>query len=386
MMIVRSGSFALLVACFCGLLAKAADDPRQKVLADWAANKKRFASVRYKLSGTLDMKATMPGASAAQRKDVIGPAVQPVRAVVLLDITNKRFRIESSRPRPSLDDRTKWVFDDKVMAYNGKVLHEYIPRDRNERTEKDPDLSLVKGSLHLSQVWTSSYWPVLTAHGFVPTVHHPPHADRLPEGHDPDDFEVAGSGVISGRKCTILRTDPMGSLRDEYWVDLDRGGAIVRQVYFNDKMNPWYRFDTEYQEVGGGWLPRRWTLAKSMNHQVWEVEKVEVESVEVNPAITDEDFTIPITPGMVVQEVTYPSRGSGLDPSRPATRSTRVKKDGQSEMIEERGFTTTEGIELPPEGKRFRWWWFALGVGVLGLGYVGYRFRRPSRPAAAQAG
>lgn len=385
MTIVRSGFLALLVAAFYGLLAPAADDPRQKVLADWSANQKRFKSVRYKLTGMVDMKDTMPGASAALRKDGIDPTVKPIRAVVLLDIVNKRFRIESSRPLPSRYDRKKWVFDDKVTTYDGKMLHEYIPRERNERGDKDPDLNLAKGDLHLVPALSSSYWPLLAAHGFVPTVHCRPQPDRLPEGHDPDDIQSVGQGVLNGRKYTILRTEPDRVDFDELWIDPDRGSAIVRQIYFSHKTNPWYRFDTDFQEVGGGWLPRKWTLAKSMNHQVWEVEKLEVENVEANPAVTDADFTIPITPGMIVQEHTYPPRGKGLDPARPGIRSTRVKKDGQTETLEETGFTTSDGVQLPPEDRRSRWW-FALGVGVLGLGYVGYRFRKSSRPAVAQAG
>lgn len=384
-MISRSGFFALLAATFCALIAKAADDPRQKVLADWAANQKRFSSVRYKLTGTVDMRDTTPGASAVVRKDAIDPAVKPIRAVVLIDIVNKRFRIESSRPLPSRHDRKKWVFDDKVLTYNGKVLHEYLPRGRNERGETDSDLNLVKGDLHLLRIQTS-YWPLLAAHGFVPTVHRRPYPDRLPEGHDPDDFEVIGQGLTGGRKCVILRTEPDGTDRDEFWIDPDRGSAIVRQVYFSHKTNPWHRFDIEYQAVAGGWLPKRWTLANSMDHKVWEVEKVEVGSVEVNPTVTDEDFTIPITPGMVVQEVNYPPRGKGLDPARPATRVTRAKKDGQTETLEDRGFTTTDGVQLPPEDTRLRWWWFVLGGGVLGVGYARYRFRKPARPATAQTG
>src|SRR5262249_20577543 len=107
------------------------------------------------------------------------------------------------------------------------------------------------------------------------------------------------------------------SLTDELWVDVKRGSAIARHVYFNGK-NPWYRLDTKYVETAHGWLPDSWTLTWTSGGKVNRIQRLKVDSLDVSPSITDEDFTMRVLPGMIVRSDQYPNPESGLDPNSSA--------------------------------------------------------------------
>ncbi|MCI0701587.1 MAG: hypothetical protein L0241_10935 [Planctomycetia bacterium] len=364
---LRLIQFVGIVLLFGDSTALAADDPRQKMLNDWTANRTRFQSVRYTLSGVWDIKD--PYAGAKPKNPKMSATSQPWKATVLIDFTTRRFRIESSRPRPTLADRNKWAPAPKINTYNGKSEQTYHTRDPNVRPEGEHDLSIVTGDLRQHRI-DSLYWPLLAAHGFVPTVWRRPYPHRFPDGHELDEFLVQGGGRIGGRNCAIIRTEPDGGDQDEYWVDPARANCIVRQIYFSNKTNPFYRFDIEYQQLSGAWLPKKWTQTFSENFRVCEIERTDVTNVELDPTVSDDDFTIPITPGMIVKEYHYPDAGKGLDPQFPATKTSRAKPSGELEVVAETGFTTKEGKQLPPE-REWRWWWIALAVGgvlVLALG------------------
>jgi hypothetical protein len=174
-------------------------------------------------------------------------------------------------------------------------------------------------------------------------------------------------------------------MSDEIWVDTSRGSAISRQIRWTNKRNPQFRFDVEHKQREGGWLPNKWVVAYSGHGSVWQVEKLEVESLELNPSLNEGEFTIPVTPGMIVVEHKYPPRGAGLDPTRPARKLSRVRESGREETIEERGFTTIDGKELPPERLGLGYWWFAIAGLLLGLVYLGFRFVKHRRPVVPDA-
>ena len=65
------------------------------------------------------------------------------------------------------------------------------------------------------------------------------------------------------------------------------------------------------------------TLATFVSASPVRPRKVEDRYVDT----ADGDFTIPIKPGMIVKEYKYPDAGAGLDPARPAVKTSRAKEN-----------------------------------------------------------
>lgn len=108
------------------------------------------------------------------------------------------------------------------------------------------------------------------------------------------------------------------------------------------------------------------------------ITQLTVDLIEANPQYSEQEFTIPVIPGMVVQEYNYPTRGKGLDPTLPAKGKYRVGPGGDSELLEPRtGFTTMEGLQLPPESGTPQWlWWVFGGAGLIIALVVTVKFGR----------
>jgi len=376
----------LLLAAFVGVAVSARQpqpDPKvAQTLADWRARQERVQSVRYTLSGAEET-VSKPEVPPALKNDVVptppGPKEKSLKVTLLIDITNRQFRLEVNKPTPS-KNRDQWVAGQKVDAFDGQTYQTAYPRDKNDRGPDEPDISIAKGNLGAIRTVESYLFPAFAAHGIVPTVDAPLRPDRFPAAHEPDDFEARGTVSHAGRQCVVLRTNATGTmpnLSDEFWVDLGRQGAILRHTYWQGK-NPWFRQDIEYTQTPHGWLPAKWTHTSTIGGRVTTIRRLNVDSVEVNPPLRKEDFTLPIEPGMIVLTHEYPDRGKGLDPNRPAKGKYRVGSDGEWEPLEpQTGFTTKEGIQLPPESGS-RWWlWWTLGaVGLLVVLFVGVRVWR----------
>jgi hypothetical protein len=330
----------------------------EKVLADWKHRLDRFKSVRYVITGKTEKKDLPKGSKL--------PAVRSAKFVVLIDLVNRWVRIEKNGSgfNPTKD---RYSPDVTVTAYDGKSQQTNLDREVNEIGPTNPDVAITKGSLRNTQ-FENELWPLLCAHGIVPTVNKPPRADRLPTRHTAEEFESRGEVNRAGVRCLILRTDPLAStpfLVDEFWIDPARESAIVRQVYFAGK-NPWLRFDTVFQKSKDGWLPTSWTFAHTASHLV-EVSRFTVESMEVDPPVTNADFVLPIPPGSIVGVQTFPEEGIGLDPHKPANGIFRVDSSGKwIPLGEETGFTTGDGRVLPPESPSRRWLWWS-GAALIGL-------------------
>lgn len=265
-----------------------------------------------------------------------------------------------------------------VTAYDGKLQQVNGDREQCELGPNDPNIGITKESLARVQL-ENEIWPLLCAHGIVPTVNKPARPDRLPSRHTIEEFESRGEVNHAGIRCLLFKTDPVASiplLTDEFWVDPARESAIIRQVYWSGK-NPWLRFDTNFQKSKDGWLPTSWTYAHSA-----EVSRLSVERIDLDPAITDADFVLPTPPGSIVSVQTFPEAGQGLDPNKPSNGTFRVDSAGKWISLDKaKGFTTGEGQQLPPASPDRRWlWWggFAL-LGVVGISTVVVRYRRRNR-------
>ncbi len=346
------------------------DTTAEKVVAAWKARFERLERVRYTLSGTVDSKVQVPDELKGQIVIPPGPSVRPLKATVLIDLANRRYRIETTRLAPNRA-RDRWIPHVSIIASNGKLSQVATPRDRNEVGESEPEMFLAKGNLQHISVDTY-LWPPFAAHGIVPTVNFPLRPDRMPVSHEQEEFEVRGTVVHAGRPCTVLRSEPNSSapgLADEFYIDKERQAAVVRHTYFQGK-NPWLRLDIINHETPQGWLPKSWTFTWTVGGKVQRIEKLIVDAFEANPEVIDADFTLPQTSGMIVHSDVYPEQGRGLDPARPAREMYRANSDGNREPIGERtGFTTIEGVQLPPD-TGWKWLPWLIGGGVVAVSLV----------------
>lgn len=359
----------------------AASDNVKAVLAAWQHRLGRFNSVRYTLTGTAERKIGLDEDAPPP-----SPRERPVRAVVLVDFVSRRIRVEHSTSGISAEG-DRYIPRVGVTAFDGNAYHARMPRGDNELGEENADALISRGPLAHSQI-DSTLWPVLHAHGVISTVHRRARPDHLPTDYEPDDFSFEGHIPYPGGKCHLLRTDALNSrpaLTDEFWVDTEKDGAIIRHTNFNGK-NPWLRLDVTYHQTVDGWLPKAWTHTHTSDGRVVEVTRYTVTGFEPNPALSNKDFTLPVQPGAILWVDEYPERGRGLDTTRPARRKYRVDDSGRWIELESVGFTTTEGIQLPPERRSSYWWLAGGGLAAAACVVVAYWLRHRSRRAGTQAG
>ena len=383
MRLVIGGTAGLVLATFLGGIAGGSQptpDPKiQNILLDWKAKFNEYKSARYTLKGTIDEAGDLPIPEHLKGKEIrpLGEKTYPISALVLIDFTRGRIRIEETKRGASRDGR-KWVPEYRVSAFDGCVYQTSLPRNRNDLAPSDPDLAVSKGNLS-SMIVDSYLWPVLLTHGIVPLPSLPPRVDRLPKDHDPDEFIVSGPVIHDKRPCLVLKTEATRKTTYELWVDRGRLSAISRFIRWDDKL-PSFRLDIRYQETTKPQVLESWSHISTAGGKLTVVAKLSVESVQFDVPLDDSDYTLPVSPGMLVVEYDYPPAGSGLDTRRPSQRSYRIGKDGsRTPEGEEKGFTTVEGIQIPPEGK-FRWiGWMASLLLFLACVAVCWRWRRRSR-------
>ncbi|MBX9584588.1 MAG: hypothetical protein K2X87_30165, partial [Gemmataceae bacterium] len=377
--------FLLAVLVGCGLSGPAAaqpktDDAVARVLADWKARQGKMKVARYVLAGTVEHVAKLtPDAPPLPATD----RARPFRATLLLDLERGRVRFDKEEEWP--DAKGGWERSYGSFTHDGKET-------RSGRTPGRPhdgpgfDLAIdryARSGREGSRVY-DYYWPVLFAHGVVPTVHAPLYAERLPTAFDPEDFVSVGRRPLGATTYQVIRTEPLAAaspLLDEYWVDTAKQGAIRRYVSLTGEQ-PWLRLDIDWRETPAGWWPAKWTHTLTVDGRtVNRVAKLAVESYEYDPPVPDADFTLPVEPGMrevIVAEAT--PEGAQFHPAYPARRTYRITETGEwVETAAERA-RTLDGREVPLE-RRWGWWpWAAGAAGAISIGLAARVWHRRRSP------
>jgi hypothetical protein len=357
--------------------AQAADDRLERILAAWQERQQAFKGIRYTVTGThvrpkgsiTDPMTGQPLPGPEPSKDI----TEPKEYKLLLDFSGKRFRLDLTEQLYSaayrqLEPRASTsVFDDHD-------LFTLRPRSANSNASIPwegfdvmigRNLNAAKGTL--GGTITASLGPLLCAHGLVPRWTRQPDFDMKLEAKD---FQVHGQGVQDGRACAVVRTVPhetfFNTTFDEYWVDPERDGAILRYtIYQNEK--PLVDEEVSWQATPQGWLPQRWTRTTWMQDRIDGVSRLEVVDFEADPAVTAADFRVSIEPGMDVRETTIGNSGRVSD---GGTKVFRVRADGGWNEV-------VNGVEIPSRSWAPFYWGAALAAVVLGL--VLWHLRRRAR-------
>ena len=350
--------------------------PVAAAFADWQTRQKAMKTARYVLSGTSEFLEPLTPDSPAAPK---GDRGQPYQATVLLDLERKRFRSESSEAFPTVSGK----FETRVgtVAYNGVEVRQGQPREL-AKANGGFDVLIAKGARDGQEgsPVRDLYWPLLFAHGIVPTTHQPAYVDRLPYSISLEDFVSRGHHTLRGDDCQVFQTQPlfgMKGISDEYWVRPDRLSAITRYVYLSDG-EPWFRMEIEWADSAIGWMPRSWThVLTTDGKNVKRRYSLRIEHFEANPSVSDEDFTIPVTPGMKRVIVTEePPAGLQTQAGFPGRRTYRISDDGTWVEMAWEGWQDAEGRTIPlsshrnPLGRLI-----GIAIVVLFGGYVIFRRR-----------
>jgi hypothetical protein len=344
----------------------------KQVFDAWKERRTKVKTIRYTASGeiivpkgtmVLDDRRGKPGGSPLPKNAVSCPK----KVTMLLDFGEQRFRYERAEKyyhvqTGSLRDRVStWTF-------TGKEYWSAGPRAANNLSPEDFDATVVTGNLR-ETAFTPEEWPLFISHGFVPTLGDHILPGRFAPKLDEKEFYYHGTAAHAGRVCTVLRTELdhfIGKSFNEYWVDMARGGAVLRQLaYVSGK--PVWDLDMQYQETPAGWLVAGWTIARRSGEQTTRIYRMRVEARELDPAVTPADFQVTTTPGMKVRRI---HRGGNEDSVAPAILGPNGSE--QTFVVNESGTMRQTGGTPTPTSYV---WWLLGGGGVAIVLLFGWWYR-----------
>jgi hypothetical protein len=370
---------ALLLAA--GGSTRAEDARLEKVLADWKARRERVRDARYRVEGErivprgafTDPDTGAPLDPPQPPKDTRCPKKQRI----VLDFVRQRHRIETDEM--ALSSQTGKLFRIyNVNTFNGNEFKEALPRAENDSADRPfgaqrPELTIGTGDFRGVGAFVTENWPCLFGHGALPTLVDFPHPGELRLEPDAEMLSIHGNATHDGRNCLILRAHPQTysvTTIDEYWVDVERGSAVVRYVTYSESQ-PVLDLQLTYEETPSGWFPEKWEVTRRQRGgKAFAVERMRVMERELNANTAEAEFDIPVRPGMVVQKVRYGEK-AGAPTSLPAEQRTfRVGEWGQWNEI-------VNGVERP----NLSWlvWVLVAALSALalaGLGVFAVRRRR----------
>jgi len=304
---------------------------------------------------------------------------------LLLDLARKYYRLEWQQDVPYGDRRESYVTRVSTETFDGKAYQHLAHKEVNHITEGS-DLSIAKGNLAQARI-DAHLLPLFFAHGIVESVHAQLRPDQMPTTYDADDFEMRNSQSFHGRNCKVVRTEPVSGEKgsfDEYLIDPAQRSAIHRHIIFVGS-NPTVRTDVDWKESELGWWPEKWTHTWTFNNgKVSTIARLKLERIELNPIVSESDFTLEVLPGMTVDVLEVPAAGTGLNPNYPARTTYRISSSGSWEELSAKGFTTLEGKLLPAE-RRLGWGWVVAACGGAAAALLAYAlFRRIGKTANAE--
>lgn len=337
----------------------------QRILTDWRNRQQQIDGVRYRVVGeTTISKGSWPRYPSGYDDAVPPQDVRfPETRTILFDFAFSRYRFDEQEEMYHKETQKRYP-QVTTRIFDGRSLTLYRPRDLNTHPEEgvgptDPELGIGKGTKEFPGAPIQfRHWPILVAHGCIPSYRHqviPGKTFRVLPAVDA--LHVHGQTVHKGRPCLVLRNEPANGCFDEWWVDTGRESAVVRQTVYLKR--PYLECVIEYQQKVGGWYPSEWTFTTQDGYtgRTLRVNRMRVESIEVNPAITDADFEIGPKPGALVAHVAHrPSTQENPYPEPESTKLYRIDEHGRSREV-----TFEGGIERPV-ARAVLWKWLVGSV------------------------
>lgn len=367
------GLIGVLAAAPC-VMAQATDPRLQQILDDWQKRQQRTHNVRYVVRGdgvwSKGAWPTQPGKPPGPERPPRDIVVQ-LGVVLLLDFDRNRLRLETDEER--YDEATDKLYPQRmVRVADGSEAKMFFPREKNTHPQEgmratSADVWFEKG-YRGGDTLNIRYWPLLYAHGSIPSQGEHPGPGKLRILPDPELLYVHGQAVSRDRPVWVLRTHAVKTARasfDEFWVDKERESAVVRYALVRGDV-PVYEALIDYQETTRGWMPLRWTFTqRGRSGQTTFLERLHAEELLLDQPLAEADFEIEIRPGMLVDEYIVEKPKTGTIPAGPPARKRfRAGEDGSLQAV-----SADQAVDQPaPPAPASRLWWLLLAIPVAGVG------------------
>ena len=291
--------------------AEAADGPNGAVAQIRDAWRQRFERTRnahYAVTGNRVFPKGMLNAAAhlqGNPGDVpTGDHQAPVESRWLLDFEGNRLRSElrteifSERKK---DFGPRW----KVTVFDGSTVRVHdaaVSAKRADYGEAQWEFAIHPDSEQFLEPFDC---PVFFAHG-VQAVFGVAAARLMNRPLHSEQYVLHDRGVAKGRDCVILRSSPAQATPrvDEYWVDLERDGAILRWRQLQNATGELFiEAEIDYQQTPHGWYPGGWHYAiYEGNGNLLQANTVAVTEFAMNEALDKEAFSLEPRPGMFLAD------------------------------------------------------------------------------------
>ena len=323
----------VVVLVFVPSAGSQAGDIREDILRGWQARHAKHQTAEYRMHGTVLASRGSCVKDASRDEDVPPGTVGPLppedyrydtQTVVMLDLKAGRARREVDRQTYYLS-RLCFIPDWHWDLFDGKEFQFFQPREKNQSlhygmSDLQPDLELF-GTKTTRAFFTCLDFPLLFAHGVIPTRLHPASPARLAPPGDMEEFSVQGKGVVKDRECVILETRGDGPQSEcQYWIDLARDSAVARVLWLVGSREV-ACLEITYSESTGRWCPKEWIWREVAPErgEMPEWEKVSCDVVVLDGPLSDDLFRMEPRAGMIIRDHQAGSRyvhnGSGKPPT-----------------------------------------------------------------------
>ena len=373
-------------------------DPRlEKILADWQKRQNAVESIDYQVEGELKVPkgayTKLRAVTIRTKKTEIRVAPEedmsgPVGLNLLLDFANERFRLEK-RDQSFHFNSCKLIQDVIIYTFDGKEIKSLKPREKNPTmSPKAPDMGIVSGNVK-NFFFLMDCKPIFFAHGriYTPTEQIVP--GQMRNKPDLNSLHIHGTAVHEGRSCLIVRTQTFqmgGNIGfEEYWVDLERDGTIVRYgSYSGKKLTCDQDMVIHYNmHQTDGWFPSDWRWTVFDHGKILYYRDVRVTKMKINPVMSDADFAIESHTGMIIQEVKrHPSTDPFAEPKSDIT-TYRQEENGKRTYLPDPFGNPGDQYNKNQPRHNLMPWFFVATVAMLIALWIWVRYRSKKKRSLA---
>lgn len=376
--LLHAGLSVLMLAVSRSAVA-ADDDLLTKVTEAWNKRLKAVERVRYRLSGTATylpgslMSAGSPDLPDKESAPKGFPPIESkfdVRVVWVLDLPGSHLRKETYEQSFYVATKAFRPFV-RIDVFNGREQKGWYPREANTGagfapSPLDADVWIAQTD-DISGFFNYADMPVLFAHGLCRL-----RSSRLRDANLaalPNLTVLGEVKTIDGRQVLLSTKKLHGSgdntveEEDRYWVDLERGAAVVRWENLAGSTLG-FRVVTRWKKYDKVWFPEGWDCStfegmEPGKESLISMVRLNVDQLELDPPFASEDFEIPYKAGMIVQHESDNTRF-------------RVAADGRT--------LEPAPLENAPTNSGNGAWasvrWIAVSLLVIGAALMYFYFRR----------
>jgi hypothetical protein len=315
----------------------------KKVFSDWHGRQHWFESVQCEVGGKHKVPkgayTDFAGIALQNKGNAFGKPL-PENDLegeffysILLDLAKGRhrrkdqeqiFHSNNSKLNPRIGEDT----------FDGSVMKCLMPKEKNPLLGGAPEMTIVSGNM-ANGAFQLPYYPVFFSLGRISTVRNPILPGQLRKQQPREELFLHGKGRHQERNCLILRTQPVGtppSTVEEFWVDPEREGAIVRYLCLTDE-RPRAEVSVRYQMAHGHWFADAWRTTVYGGGKPLYIHDGRVTKVAVNTKLADADFSLQTKTGMLVEERTDSPTSGPFENPTSTIRVYRLNADGTKTQV-----------------------------------------------------